>query len=71
MADKNIVMASADEIRATGLFSEDQIQAAERGDGYVGEASVEKVGVVKYHITMRRSAVLPSQFGDHDKNADY
>lgn len=71
MADKNIVMASADEIRSTGLFSEDEIQAAINGDGYVGERTLEKVGLVKYHITMRASAALPDQFGDRPESRSY
>lgn len=67
MADKNIVMASADEIRATGLFSEDEIQHGQNDEGgYVGAREVEGAGMVKYFITLRKTARIPSQMGDYE-----
>lgn len=73
MADKNIVMASADEIRSTGFFSEAEIQEGINSEGgYVGTATPdEKIGPVKYFITLRRTAVLPQQMGDRSDGASY
>lgn len=62
-----MVMDSADAIRATGLFSEGEIQAAQQDPGgVVGTRNVEGVGAVTYVITKRGTAVLPSQMGDYD-----
>lgn len=66
MADANMVMASADEIRSTGLFSESEIQAAQNdAGGFVGTRTVERVGEVSYYITKRGTAVLPPQQGEY------
>lgn len=68
MAEANITMASADEIRATGLFTEAQIQAGIQDEGgYVGEAVIEKVGTVQYFITKKGSARIPDQMGDRSE----
>lgn len=58
-------MMNADEIRATGLFSEGEIQAGINDEGgYVGERTDEKAGPVKYYITLKKTARLPDQFGE-------
>ena len=59
-------MTNIDEIRATGLFSEGELQAAQQGGGFVGTRTIEGVGEVEYHITKRGTAAIPSQQGDFE-----
>jgi hypothetical protein len=60
----NLVMENADAIRARGIFSEAEIQAALRGDGVVGERVVEGVGLVKFIVAHRQTVEIPDQFGE-------
>lgn len=64
MADKNMVMVSAELLRDEHGFSQAEIDAADES-GLVGEREVEGVGTVKYYISMRGTARMPDQMGDH------
>lgn len=63
MAEKNIVMDRADVLMAVHGITPGEIAAADAG-GYVGERSIENVGVVKYYLTQRGTVAMPNQQGD-------
>lgn len=65
MAEKNIVMDRPDMLIAVHGISQAEIDGADEG-GYVGERTVEGVGLVKYYITQRKTVEIPNQMGDRN-----
>lgn len=63
MADKNMVMDSADMLVAVHGFTHAEVAAADEG-GFVGERQVDNVGLVKYFVTKKGNVEMPKQFGD-------
>jgi hypothetical protein len=63
MAEKNIVMDRAEMLIAVHGITQAEIDAADAG-GFVGERTVDGVGVVKYFITQRGDVEIPNQIGD-------
>lgn len=65
MAEKNMVMDSADLLMAVHGITQAEIDSADEG-GFVGERTIENVGVVKYYITQRSTVAIPNQQGDRN-----
>lgn len=65
MADKNIVVQRADILMASHGITQAEINSPAE-DGSVATREIDGVGTVKYYVSARTTARMPSQMGDRD-----